>query len=264
MLSHDQLKHFAEHGWILLERVLNQGQIEAYKRKMDACAATYRPRQHTNKDSVLRYVEPLVVLDPLFRDWLTLPGVLEADKQLAGAALTLKNSFGIITQPHPDRHTRAKELLDPAAGGWHRGMRPKWGTFPHDTDKQLVHCPYINNFTYLTDVSPGNGGTRVLEGSHKLDGDYQSLKDRCSIHEVTAPAGSILLFPETLLHTVVPIVSENTRYTMVYTFIPPWFSNDPEFEVPRRLWEAYEDEELRGILGGWRGSLKKELMHPQI
>ena len=265
MLTHDQLKHFAERGWILLEGVLNREQVEAYKGKLDAARITYRPRQHTAGPPELTYVDRLVVIDPLFRDLLTLPAILEANKQLAGAALTLKTSWGMITKPHPDRHTRAEEFLDPdRQGGWHRGMRPKWGTFPHDTDENLVNCPWLNNFTYLTDVSPGNGGTRVLEGSHRLDGDYESLKGRCPVYTATAPAGSVLLFTETLLHASVPIVSENTRYAMAYTLIPPWFSNFQGSDVPEVLWDAYEDEELRGMFGGWRGSIDLKLMYPQI
>jgi hypothetical protein len=175
--------------------------------------------------------------------------VLDANRQLLGAHLHLEHANAHIKVPHPDRHTRAADLRDlhGDAGHWHRGLRPKWGTFPHDTDPRLINCTYMNNITYLTAVSPGNGSTAVLDGSHKLEGTYQALMDRCAVVEVPAPAGSILVFTESLWHTAVPILSETVRYNMYYGFVPPWYSAWPRFEVPQLIVDALRDEELRAI-----------------
>ena len=132
-------------------------------------------------------------------------------------------------------------------------MRPKWGTFADDTDPELVNCLFLNNITYLTDVEPGDGGTMILDGSHRFEGTYETLKERCPIVESTAPAGSILHFTETLLHAGVPILSENVRYTMFYGFTPNWFVNWPGTEVPDYILKTVRDDELRGILGGNSG-----------
>jgi hypothetical protein len=147
----------------------------------------------------LTVVDNLVLYDDLFLQWYRLPGILDANRQLVGAHLHLNHEHADIKVPHPDRHTQAKELADPDGMGWHRGLRPKWGTFPHDTDPRLINCSFVNNITYLTTVSPGNGSTAVLDGSHKLEGAYQSLKERCPVVYVSAPAGSILTFSETLV-----------------------------------------------------------------
>jgi hypothetical protein len=171
--------------------------------------------------------------------------------QPLGARLRLAHTHAHIKVPHPERHTRATELADfggKFAIGWHRELRPKWGTFPHDMDPRLINCSYLNNITYFTAVKPGDGGTAILDGSHKLEGDYQSLKERCPVLEVTAPAGSILIFTESLLHAGVPILSENVRYNMYYGFVPPWYRAAPGFEVPQMLVDALADAELREML----------------
>ena len=191
--------------------------------------------------------------DPLFREWLMIPQVLEANRQLMGAEI----KYGDMpchdqTAPHRAPHP-ARPLARSGKMGWHRGMRPKWGTFPHDTDADLVNCVFLNNITYLTDVAPGDGGTMILDGSHRLEGTYETLKEKCPVVEATASAGSILHFTESLLHAGVPILSENVRYTMFYGFTPNWFVNWPGTEVPDYVLKTVRDDELRGILGGNSG-----------
>ena len=71
--------------------------------------------------------------------------------------------------------------MDPETWGWHRGFRPKWALFPDDDDPRLVNCLYTTNISYLTPVSAGNGSTAVLDGSHRLEGERQSLLSQCEL-----------------------------------------------------------------------------------
>jgi hypothetical protein len=99
-------------------------------------------------------------------------------------------------------------------------------------------------------VGPGDGATAVLDGSHKLDGNYASLKGRCELLLPSAPAGSIFLFTETLVHTPVPIVTERTRHAMFYSFGPPWLATwVPGQETPPQVVASVADENLRELLG---------------
>ncbi|CAN5585148.1 hypothetical protein BH10CHL1_BH10CHL1_14770 [soil metagenome] len=248
MLNYEQLRHFAEHGWVLEENVLNQAQIEAYKAAMERHAQYVRPVAHTDNDEILN-LDCMVNSDPIFREWIMIPHVLEANRQLMGAEIKYETCHAMIKRPHPDRQRRYSELRNPDTMGWHRGLRPKWGTYVDDADPDLINCTFLNNITYLTDVTPGDGGTMVLDGSHKLEGKYATLKDRCPVVELTAPAGSILHFTETLLHSGVPILSEHVRYTMFYGFTPNWYVNWPGTEVPPYVLQSVRDDELRGILG---------------
>lgn len=248
MLSRDQLLHFAEHGWVLEEDVLTVEQIEAYKQGLDEQSTLYKAKDEDTED--ITNITSMVNFDQLFRDWIMIPQVLEANRQLMGCEIKLECCHAMIKIPHPDRVKKREEFLDPMKHGWHRGIRPKWGTYAHDTDPDLINCTFLNNITYLTDVAPMDGGTMVLDGSHKHEGYYGKLIDQCNVVELTAKAGSILHFTESLIHAGVPILSENTRYTMFYGFTPSWYTPWPDSDVAPHVIEATKNEELRNILGG--------------
>ena len=252
MLTHQQLRHFAQHGWVLEEAVLDGEQVEVYRAALERQAADMQPFVHSDTEEITN-IDCMVNCDPLFRDWIVLPQVMEANRQLMGAEIKYETCHAMIKQPHPERALRQEELRDPDVMSWHRGLRPKWGTFAHDTDPELINCTFLNNITYLTDVSPRDGGTMVLDGSHRLEGTYETLKDQCPVAELTAAAGSILHFTESLLHAGVPILSDNVRYTMFYGFTPNWYVNWPGSEVPEFVLQSIKNEELRGILGGNSG-----------
>src|SRR5437867_1696415 len=115
MLTYDQLVHFADHGWVLLEHVLDEQQCKAYIDAIDHFARTRRPLDPApaaNRLSDLTYVDNLMLYDDIFLQWFRLPGILDANRQLLGAHLHLAHSHAHIKVPHPDRHTRAKELAD--------------------------------------------------------------------------------------------------------------------------------------------------------
>lgn len=252
MLTYEQVRHFAGHGWVLEEEVLNEEQIGDYTAALELQARYMRPAAHTDSDEITN-IDCMVNCGPIFREWIMIPQVLEANRQLMGAEIKYETCHAMIKHPHPDRHSRRDKLRDPGTMRWHRGLRPKWGTFAHDTDPDLINCSFLNNITYLTDVAPGDGGTMVLDGSHKIEGTYATMKEQCPVAELTAPAGSILHFTETLLHTGVPILTENVRYTMFYGFTPNWYVNWPSTEVPQYVLQSVKDDELRGILGGNSG-----------
>ena len=90
----------------------------------------------------------------------------------------------------------------------------------------------------------------VLEGSHKLEGAGISELRQCPVAQIEAPRGSVVYFPETLMHTAVPILSEKKRYVMFYAFVPPWFEVWHGGEVPKEIVESYDDMTLRRIIGG--------------
>lgn len=256
MLNHEQLMHFAEHGWVLEENILTQGQVEQFKRGLDRLAEEMKPH-HTDTEDVTNLFA-MVNFDRIFRDWIMIPEVLEANRQLMGCEIKYECCHAMIKTPHPDRKTNRDELRALDNMSWHRGLRPKWGTFPHDTDEELIHCTFLNNITCLTDVSPEDGGTMLLDGSHKLEGDYSSLKEKCEVVELTASSGSIAHFSESLIHAGVPILSDNTRYTMFYGFTPSWYVTWPHCEVSKQILETIKNDELREILGGRCGYVKQD------
>lgn len=88
------------------------------------------------------------------------------------------------------------------------------------TKHGLFHCSFVKTLTNLTELGPDDGGTVVVAGSHKLDLPEKELiacaeADRSLIHQVIAPAGSTLLFAETLIHATGQIRSDRERAIIV-------------------------------------------------
>ena len=76
---------------------------------------------------------------------------------------------------------------------------------------------------YLTDVGPGDGGTGIFAGSHRLDLSYDDLKqyitdhpDSEFFHQTTAKRGSALLFADgPLMHRTINIETDKERLIML-------------------------------------------------
>jgi len=246
-LTQEKLEHFADRGWLVLDSVLSSQQcadyIAALERSQAGRVTLSAARTATTT------LENILMHEGAYLEWFELPGVLETTRRLLGASRPrLDATIAAITVPHPDRATRRDELEDPDSWGWHRDFRPKWGLFPSDDDDRLVNCVCVGNITYLTTVSGGDGATAVLEGSHRLEGDYSSLKSKCPVVHVEAPAGSVLVFAETLIHTAVPITGETKRYALIYHFSQPWIAAWPGYEVPQVFADGVDNEAVRKLL----------------
>jgi len=246
MLTREQLGHFANHGWVIRKRVFGAEFIDTCRRVMDETAAT-QPAHHADDETVT--ILGLVNHHELYRDLLLHPMLLENSRQLMGTDLTHRIAWMIIKKPHPERHQKRNDLTNPKNLGWHRDMRPKWGTFADDQDPGLVNCLLINCMVAVTDIGPDDGGTMALDGSHKIEGDPESLLEKCPLAQLEAPRGSVIYFPETLMHSAVPILSEATRYVLFFAFVPPWFKVWQNCDVRQEIVDSY-DGDVRSIVGG--------------
>ena len=65
MLTYEQLRHFAEHGWVLEENLLSPEQIEAYKTALERQSQYVRPLAHEDNDEIV-HIDCMVNGDPLF------------------------------------------------------------------------------------------------------------------------------------------------------------------------------------------------------
>jgi ectoine hydroxylase-related dioxygenase (phytanoyl-CoA dioxygenase family) len=78
----------------------------------------------------------------------------------------------------------------------------------------------------VEELGPDDGGTAVIAGSHKLNCDGDDLvqaayADPSLIHQVVAPAGSTLLFAETLIHASGPVRSDRERTIIIGGYSHP-------------------------------------------
>ena len=119
MSTKAQLIHFERHGWVMQEKVFSASQ-----------ATAFIPVAHPQAYLAIRHIDAHVGRDPIFLDWIGNTALLEANAQLMGAELHHEGCHAMISSPHPDRTIQASMLRNQDAWGWHRGLRPKWGTHP--------------------------------------------------------------------------------------------------------------------------------------
>ena len=144
--------------------------------------------------------------------------------------------------------------LSPPGGGhhFHRGINPAYTHY----EQGLYHFSFVKALTNLTDLGPDDGGTTVIAGTHKVpptipqdDIIDAALQDASLIHRVEAPAGSTLLFYESLLHSAGIIESGEDRLLILGGYMPTmfqaWKGYDPDPEFVKTL-----SDEHRALLTG--------------
>ncbi len=172
--------------------------------------------------------------DPVFAAYAAHPRLVGMAEEIIGGAARIVELNGHINSRNPkEKFTSVPKF------GFHLGIDVPYGTH---VKNGLFHCSFVKTLTNLTDMGPDDGGTVVVAGSHKLDLTEAEViacayADRSLIHQVIAPAGSTLLFAETLIHATGQIRSERERVIIVCGYgtrmFPFWDGGDmtPAFKA---------------------------------
>jgi hypothetical protein len=95
-------------------------------------------------------------------------------------------------------------------------------------------CGQVNILLALTDIGPGDGGTRILPGSHKSSFAHpvfgrsweERLKDTDETVEgsieVNMKAGDALMFVDALSHGATKRINPGERRVVIYRYGPSW------------------------------------------
>lgn len=239
-----QRLHLELHGYVVIEGVLTRAEIERltdsiYAIETDARAG--RPPAppatvHAGGHLYFR-VDNLVHLGPSFLAYATHPLLWgSAEEMIGGEARLEQSDFSI--------HRRGEDGRQEGLG-LHRGAFDGMA-FSRDG---LYHFPFVKALTMLTDVDEDDGGTVVVPGSHKLHGldvaDVTRIarQDPALTHQVTARAGSTMLFYESTIHASGPIRSDRDRVYIVTGYsapmYQPWHEYDPDPEWIESLPQPY-------------------------
>ena len=115
------------------------------------------------------------------------------------------------------------------SGGHERAIRNQYGY----ADGRW-QCGQVNILVALTDIGPGDGGTRVIPGSHKGNIAHpvfaESYSDRATKDdevveaaiEVHLKAGSALLFSDAISHGATRRTKPGERRAVIYRYGPGW------------------------------------------
>ncbi|WP_375452256.1 phytanoyl-CoA dioxygenase family protein [uncultured Devosia sp.] len=96
------------------------------------------------------------------------------------------------------------------------------------------HCGQVNILLALTDIGPGDGGTRIVPGSHKSNIAHpvfsQPFAERVKAEdevvegsiEVNMKAGDALMFVDALSHGATKRTNAGDRRVVIYRYGPIW------------------------------------------
>jgi hypothetical protein len=197
---------------------------------------------------------------PVFLEYLSHPRILSLTEELVGGSVRLEESEAIVNSRDPEEPPQ-----DPPRYGFHRGT--EHGVGPYE-ENGLLHGNFVKVLTNLTDLGPDDGGTTVIAGSHKLKLPAEEMiaaayENPALIHQVEAPAGSSLLFTESLIHASGVLRSDRERCIIIGGYTPPMFQVWPGQE-PSDEFVASLPEALRPLISGseswnWRRRCRSSL-----
>lgn len=254
--------HLDIYGYVIVKNTLTPGEVKTIADKLYEIERVYREtgtfpsKAKAEFSSTREYfrIDNIPHLDPSFLDYLTHPRLVGMAEEAIGGEARLEQSDAHIRRPPGDKSKQRH--------GFHRGFSSMVAV-----ENGLYHCPFVKTLTNLTDLGPDDGGTVVIAGSHKLLGVDSKVVIRAAeenpslIHQVVAPAGSTLLFFESLLHGSGIIRSDKDRALIIGGYTPPmfqaWQGYDPDPEFLSRV-----DPKYRSFLDGgkrwdWKSNYRK-------
>jgi ectoine hydroxylase-related dioxygenase (phytanoyl-CoA dioxygenase family) len=260
------------YGYVVIENVLTPAEVEQLRddiydieqrfRSGDDLGSLRPAFLESEREDNFRVVN-LPHLGPSFFDYLTHPRIVGmAEEVMPGGPARLL---------HSDAHIR-RAPADPAVRnvfhgyGFHHGGSIEGGALDGTIANGLYHFPEVVALTNLTDLGQDDGGTMVIPGTHKIPGELKAryldsehpliaaTKENPSlIHHVEAPAGSTLLFFESLIHASGDIRSGRDRVLVMGAYRPYNYAAElgyePAAELVRRLPEEYQP-----LFTGWYNS----------
>jgi len=176
------------------------------------------------------YMGGILEADPCLTAFASHPRLVSMVEELMGGEARIVEFNSHINSRVPGKTFEAEPTF-----GFHRGTDMP---FASHIKNDLYHCNFVKTLTMLTDLGPDDGGTVVVAGSHKLETTKEVIEcayaDRSLIHQVVAPAGSTLLFSETLIHATGEIRSDNERTILICGYgasMFPYWDGSPQSET---------------------------------
>ena len=250
-LTPAQRYHLEVLGYVVVEEALSDGEVGdlrevLYRIRRDLCQledpSAAGPRVNgaylRKNQPYHRFIGHIIESDPVITAYATHPRLVSMAEELMACEAR-------IVEMNAHINSRAPEpASDSPRYGFHRGTDIPFGGH---VQGGLFHCNFVKTLTNLTDLGPDDGGTVVIAGSHKVDVPSEDLielayQDRSLIHQVVAPAGSTLLFSETLIHATGQIRSDRERVIIITGYGAPMFPYWDEGELSDEFKEQIPDQ----------------------
>lgn len=271
-LTPAQRYHLEIFGYVIVPGVLSLDECETIRealQKIKRDLQSPEPRERGAHEPFALTNQPhhvfmgsILEADPCFSAFISHPRLVGMAEELIGGEARLLEYNAHINSRIPDEVFEAAPTY-----GFHRGIDVPFGSH---IKNGLYHCNFVKTLTMLTDLGEDDGGTVVIAGSHKLDlSDAEIIacayEDRSLIHQVIAPAGSTLLFNETLMHATGQIRSDRERAIIIggygASMFPYWDGGEMTAEFKAQIPPAFQTLFL-GKAHWTRGARYRHLSEP--
>jgi hypothetical protein len=248
-LTPEQRYFLDVNGYVVVPNVLTPNEVgetlDALQKLKRDLIATGDPVKNRVRGAYMLFHKPhhsylggIVGAHPAISSYVTHPQLVSMSEELIGGEARIVEVDAHINSRNPATYKESPVYE------FHRGTDIPFGSH---IQNGLYHCNFVKTLTNLVDLGPDDGGTVVIAGSHKTDLPEADLiacarRDPKLIHQVIAPAGSTLLFSETLIHATGQIRSDVERTIIICgyaaTIFPFWESRPLEEEFVRHIPES--------------------------
>lgn len=249
-LTSAQRLHFDVYGYVLLEAVLPPDEVADLTRAMRRLAAEpdldVKGVYHFEPGAHHRHFGHLLEYDPAFLFQATHPRLVPLVEEVVGGRVRVEETEAIINRRAPGSDPAEIRRRGTVPTGFHTGADHGWGTYEQDG---RFHCIFVKTIAYLTEVGPDDGGTAVIPGSHRSGWPQREMIEAAAadpghlIRQIVAPAGSVLLFAESLVHSTTAIASDRERMIVVTGYTPTMLQVWPGNEVTPDFAKTLPDRE---------------------
>jgi ectoine hydroxylase-related dioxygenase (phytanoyl-CoA dioxygenase family) len=246
-VSAEQLQHFREQGYVLIEDALDpfglprvQAAYEQIQRQTEPAwramvqSGVYKggygngPDAHT-MDSIYQH-------DSLFLDIAANPVTLPLLEAVIGPNVQTMEMVAHCHHAGTHAHT-----------GWHRD----WPPYRHPQ-----YALKVKAFYFLDDQTEEMGCFTVVPGSHLWDDDPPkerytgaALEQMPGMKKMIGPAGSVLIWDVTLWHTGTANTSNRDRRLLIYGYMPFWVKKWESQRPPQTVIDWANTPQRRQLMG---------------
>lgn len=253
-------------GYVIIENTLTPDEVGETREALHRLRADIRAAMDPEKPTETRvrgahfrahgphyqYIATMYEAEPAITRYCCHPRLVGMAEELIGSPARIIETAGILNTRDPGVALNATGV----SYGFHAGTDIPFGSH---VVNGLYHCNFVKTLTNLTDLTPEDGGTVVIAGSHKINANTQDIiklayEDRSLIHQVVAPAGSTLLFSETLIHATGHLRSDLERCIIICGYgpmmFPDWSRGDGQHLHPTPEFDARVPASMKHLFHG--------------
>ena len=240
-------------GFFIVENLLSADEVAAVAAAMDQVAAEVRAERGLGSGDRVALRNGMIRHETLL-DLMDHPKILELVVDAYGWNIHNRDS---VTQCEPPKP--AESDPDILSLGWHFDYEEEFCGTTVDGTLPLLDFKvgwYISDHT-----EPGHSTILVVPGSYRWSREqretFEDWLDPADIVAVKVPAGSVMLWRPTLLHSVTPNLSATERKAIYVSYTPRWVRPSGHLEQDAEL--IARSSPVRRQLLGAMGNLSHPL-----